>query len=97
MYRPDMPKCLWARKFTEKILPAIASELRLGSDWTYQDLFLGMLEATAKMCRVPRNRVYTVEELLEEVRLRYREAEDLDEDLAFVKMICCCSEIGRSA
>lgn len=87
MYRPDVSKCMWARKFTEQIFPAIASELKLDDEWTYQDLFLGMLEAAAKMCRVPRNRVYTVDELLKAVGERCGGAQDLDRDLDFVKII----------
>lgn len=87
MHRAEEPECLWARKLTEKVFPSIASRLKLGSDWTYQGLFLGMLEATAKMCRVPRNKIYTVGELMGEIDARMESARDLDPNLDFVKII----------
>lgn len=87
MYRLEEPKRLWSRRMTEKILPAIAMKLKLGSDWDYQELFLGMLEATAKMCRVSKGRIYTVEELMDEVAARTDEIEEADRELDFVKII----------
>lgn len=87
MYRAEEVKAIWARRFTEKIFPEIAARLKLGNEWTYQTLFLGMLEATAKMCRVPRNRVYTVKELFQAVNERFTGAQDLNCELDFVKII----------
>ena len=87
LYRVEDVKAIWLRRLVEKIFPSIAAKLKLGNEWTYQDLFLGMVEATAKMCRVPRNRVYTVEELLQAVGERCENAQDLKYDLDFVKII----------
>lgn len=58
------------RAFVEKVLPGVAMELKLSREWTYKELYLAILEATAKICRVPKYRVYTVEELREEVKNR---------------------------
>ena len=55
------------RKLTERILPAMAAELKLDKDWSYKELYLSMLEATAKICKVPKYCIYTVEELKEEI------------------------------
>ncbi|MGI6070990.1 MAG: patatin-like phospholipase family protein [Blautia sp.] len=54
------------RRFLETEPLKLALELKL-TDWDYRKLYLGMLEATAKLCRVPKYRIYTVEELLEAV------------------------------
>lgn len=58
------------RAFVEKVLPGVAMELKLSREWTYKELYLAILDATAKICRVPKYRVYTVEELREEVKNR---------------------------
>lgn len=58
------------RLMTEVALPATAMELKLEKDWNYRDLYLAALEATAKLCRVPKYRIYTVKELRGEVRTR---------------------------
>lgn len=57
------------RKFLEKELPKMASELRI-TDWDYKDLYLSILEATAKICRVPKYHIYTAGELLGEIKSR---------------------------
>jgi NTE family protein len=51
------------RNMTEKVLPAIASELKLPRGWTYKTLYLAVLEGTAKLCRVSKYHIYTLEEL----------------------------------
>lgn len=51
------------RTYIEKFLPKIAAELKLGAEWTYTDLYLSMLEVTARLVRVPKYKIYTVEEL----------------------------------
>ena len=47
----------------------MASELRI-TDWDYKDLYLSILEATAKICRVPKYHIYTAGELLGEIKSR---------------------------
>ena len=74
------------RAFVENVLPGVAMELKLSREWTYKEIYLAILEATAKICRVPKYRVYTVEELREEVknRLFRMDSERLEELPVFV-------------
>lgn len=58
------------RRMVEETLPGIAAELHLGRDWDYRELYLGCLEVTARLCRVPKYRIYTVEELEAAVKRR---------------------------
>lgn len=59
------------RIYTEKVMPALAKELKLKPGWDYKDLYLSLLEALAKQFRISRFKIYTVEELL---GLIYRKA-----------------------
>ena len=74
-YRLDTEPELMLRNLLEVILPVIAGELRLSKEWTYKDIYTGMLEATAKLLRVPKYQIYTVEALRERVLEKYREEE----------------------
>lgn len=58
------------RKITEVILPVIAAELKLSRNWSYRELYLTMLEATAKLCRVQKYKIYSLKELQEEVFMK---------------------------
>lgn len=51
------------RSFMDGVLSKIALELKLKPDWDYKELYLSMLEASARLVRVPKYRIYTVEEL----------------------------------
>ena len=52
------------RIYTEKVMPALAKELKLKPGWDYKDLYLSLLEALAKQFRISRFKIYTVEDLL---------------------------------
>ena len=52
---------------TEVILPVLAEEMKLSKEWDYRELYLSMLEATAKLCRVPKYRIYTLSQLQDAV------------------------------
>ena len=76
------------RSLTELILPGTALELKLSREWNYKDLYLAALEATAKLCRVPKYQIYTVEELVGKIqeklnRMLQEEREDLPAFTAF--------------
>lgn len=58
---------LWTRRMCEIVLPGTALELKLSKEWSYQELYLASLEAAAKLCRIPKYRIYTVEELRDAV------------------------------
>lgn len=59
------------RDILEKLLPAAASELKLEKNWSYQDLYLGILEASAKLLRIQKYKVYTERELLAEIKRKW--------------------------
>ena len=61
------------RSYMELLLPLLAVELKLPKEWSYSSLYLTILETASRFCRVPRYRVYTVQELLEETKRRIRE------------------------
>lgn len=75
----------YIRKLTEIILPVIADELQLSRDWNYRELYLSMLEAAARICRIQKYKIYTLEELQNKVRKKLR---DMEGELpAFVQII----------
>ena len=77
------------RTLTEVVFPALALEFKLGKYWTYRELYLAVLEATAKLCKVPKYCIYTVEELKEKViqRLRMLGKEDKETMPAFIRFL----------
>ena len=74
------------RGYTEIILPLVAAELKLGNDWNYKTLYLSMLEASARLLRIGKYRVYTVDELRAAVEKKAKDAK-LQELPAFVRII----------
>lgn len=56
------------RTYTETLFPKLAAQFKLKEGWDYKDLYLGILEDLAKRLRVKRFRIYTVDELLCEIR-----------------------------
>jgi NTE family protein len=56
------------RAFTERLFPKLAEEFKLKEDWDYKDMYLGLLEDLAKRLKVKRFRIYTVDQLIEEIR-----------------------------
>ena len=57
---------------------ALAIVLKLPVSATDKELYMGMLEASAKIMRVPKYCIYTVDELREEVRERYERLADFE-------------------
>lgn len=51
------------RRFLESQLNQIAHELKLSNDWNYQELYLAVLEAAARLLKIKKYRIYTVYEL----------------------------------
>ncbi len=74
------------RGYLEAILPMIAAELKIGNDWNYRNLYLSILEASAKLLRIGKYRVYTVEELEMAVRKK-AEGAMIEELPAFIHVI----------
>ena len=63
---PKEPK-QYVRNMTEIVLPVMAEELKLSKDWNYKELSLSMLEATARLCRISKYKIYTLRELQDKV------------------------------
>ena len=57
----------YVRNMTEIVLPVMAEELKLSKDWNYKELYLSMLEATARLCRISKYKIYTLRELQDKV------------------------------
>ena len=76
----------YVRKLTEIVLPVLAEELQLARDWNYKELYLSMLEATARICRIRKYKIYTLQELQKKVREKLWEMET-DELPAFSQII----------
>lgn len=51
------------RKFLENRLSQTARELKLPLNWTYEQLYLAILEAAARLLRLQKYKIYTVQEL----------------------------------
>ncbi|WP_349670404.1 patatin-like phospholipase family protein [Lacrimispora sp.] len=64
------------RVFTETLFPKLALDFKLKEGWDYKDMYLGLLEDLAKRLKVKRFRIYTVEELLYEIRKKIHSLEE---------------------
>lgn len=84
-YRMHQDEDIYVRNLLEGVLPALAVEFKLTRSWTYRELYLAMLEASAKICRVPKYHIYQVEELRDKVRERLREIDDETELPVFMR------------
>ena len=86
VYKLELQESREVRNLTEVILPVIAEEMKLSKDWSYRELYLSILEATAKICRIQKYKIYTLQELQDKVRekLLTLEGEELP---AFVQII----------
>lgn len=63
---------LYNRRFLESVCPGLAGTLKLTKDWTYRDLYIALLELSAKSLRIPKYRIYTETELVNLIRDKYR-------------------------
>ena len=54
----------------------IAFVLKLPLGYSADELYMGMLEASAKLLRIPKYQIYTVQQLEQEVYLRYAQLQD---------------------
>lgn len=72
-------ECYYKKKLshiTEAEARETAFVLKLPFGYSEEELYMGMLEASAKLLRVPKYRIYTVEELSEMVSKAYEESTD---------------------
>ena len=75
------------RTYLEEILPVIADLLKLQSGWTYKELYISILEASAKLLKVKKYNIYSVQELENEVIARYEKNSKADDIPDFVSII----------
>lgn len=64
------------KDFTELEKAEIAFALRLKRRYTDVELYMGMLEASAKLLRIPKYQIYTVQELEAEVYKKYEQRKE---------------------
>ncbi|WP_236354954.1 patatin-like phospholipase family protein [Konateibacter massiliensis] len=76
-YKIDTSKELLTRSYLEFVLNAVAAELKLGKEWTYGGLYISTLEAAAKLLRVQKYKIYTIEAFRKEVLQKARAKKDL--------------------
>ncbi len=62
---------IYTRLFLETVCPRLAATLKLKKEWTYQELYISLLELCAKAVMITKYKVYTEEQLLELVKIRY--------------------------
>ncbi len=86
VYKLELQENREVRNLTEIILPVIAEEMKLSKEWSYRELYLSILEATAKICRIQKYKIYTLRELQDKVRERLPSLEG-KEFPAFVQII----------
>ena len=70
--------------------------LKLSIGNSDKELYLGMLEATAKLLRIPKYRIYTVDQLLEMVYKKYITLEDQMNLPRFVHVQMCIRDRSRA-
>lgn len=76
-FKIDVGKETLTRNYIELALGLIASELKLGKDWSYKELYISILEAAAKLLRVQKYKIYTIEEFKAEVQKKAKLKRDL--------------------
>lgn len=86
-YKLEQDQDLALRNYVEVILPLMAVEFKLGKEWSYRSLYLAMLEAAARLLKIPRYRIYTAGELLELVRSKAGGQEITEDTPEFMRII----------
>lgn len=67
---------LYDRKMFEVVLPGIAEKLGLPKTWNYTQLYISMLELSAKALKVLKYNIYTEEEFILEIQKNYERFEN---------------------
>ncbi len=75
------------RRFLESRLGQVAHELKLSPGWTYQELYLAVLEATARLLQIKKYRIYTIYELEAAVAARRHKLTEKDKAPSFVELL----------
>lgn len=83
------------RKFLEIVLPTIADKFGLAKNWTYTELYISMLELSAKTLKVMKYKVYSEEEFINEIKVSFAQNSIMDETDQLKRMIICTMAGGR--
>ncbi len=75
------------RKFLENRLSQVAHELKLPLNWTYQQLYLAILEAAARLLRLPKYKIYTVQELETAIDAKKHKLVEKEKHPLFVELL----------
>lgn len=73
----------------------IAFVLKLSLGYSAKELYMGMLEASAKLFQIPKYRIYTVDQLFEMVYKRYMTLEEQNDVPRFVHILMEWKEDGK--
>ncbi len=73
----------------------IAFVLKLSLGYSAKELYMGMLEASAKLFQIPKYRIYTVDQLFEMVYKRYMTLEEQNDVPCFVHILMEWKEDGK--
>lgn len=68
------------RNLFEWYLPGLASDFKLASNWNYKDLYIALLEASAKLLKIQKYKVYTDEELLSEIIEKWNRLDEEEQE-----------------
>lgn len=66
---------VYTRRFLEGVCQNLASELRLNRDWTYEELYISLLELAAKTMHISKFAIYTEEEFINRIRTNYEKSQ----------------------
>lgn len=75
------------RQLFETVLPAIAVKFRLDKDWSYELLYLSMLELAGKELRISKYAVYTIEQFIDLIRAKRKKEKQENEQDQFINCI----------
>lgn len=75
------------RKFLESRLSQAAHELKLSVGWNYQELYLAVLEAAARLLQIKKYKIYTVWELEEAIAARKHKLTDSKKPPLFAELL----------
>lgn len=85
------------RALFEYVIPKIADILEVPSNASYEDISIALVEDAARICKIERFKIYTVDELITEVKKEYQPEKDdfINEIPAFMRGMNIVSRIVR--
>lgn len=78
---------IYNRLFIESVCSMLASTLRLSKDWNYTDLLIACIELSAKTLRIPKYNIYTREEIIETINLKYEKVKSQEQTIDLIPLL----------